>query len=162
VAERWVVNASPLIALGKIGRLDLLVALADELVVPEAVAAEVRRFTDEAGAVLGDPAYRIANVDPDPIVMQWGLGEGETAVLSLAKRSGSHTAVVDDLAARRCASAVGIATRGTLGVILLARSRGIIPSVEGVLRQLHGAGLYLSPRLLADVLALAGESSRQG
>jgi predicted nucleic acid-binding protein len=44
VAERWAVNASPLIALGRIGRLHLLSTLAEEVVVPEAVAEEVRRI----------------------------------------------------------------------------------------------------------------------
>jgi predicted nucleic acid-binding protein len=43
VSERWVVNASPLIALGRIGRLDLLAALADEVVIPEDVVSEVER-----------------------------------------------------------------------------------------------------------------------
>lgn len=161
MAERWVVNASPLIALGRIGRLDLLVSLAEQILVPEAVAAEVRRVADQAGAALLDPAFEITRADPHPIVAQWGLGEGETAVLSLAKRSGSHAAIVDDLAARRCASALGIETRGTLGVILLAKSRGLIPSAGSALRQLQAAGLYLSPGLLAAVLAVAGESSRE-
>jgi predicted nucleic acid-binding protein len=34
--ERWVVNASPLIVLAKIDRLDLLIHLADELLIPVA------------------------------------------------------------------------------------------------------------------------------
>ena len=46
--ERWVVNASPLIALGSIGRLDLLTSLADEVVIPEIVAEELLRVADEA------------------------------------------------------------------------------------------------------------------
>ena len=39
--ERWVVNASPLIVLAKIDRLDLLVQQADELLVPQAVVNEM-------------------------------------------------------------------------------------------------------------------------
>jgi predicted nucleic acid-binding protein len=38
VSERWVVNASPLIVLGTIGRLDLLASLPGDVVVPEIVA----------------------------------------------------------------------------------------------------------------------------
>jgi len=41
VTERWVVNASPLIALSKINHQHLLLKLADEIAVPEAVLAEV-------------------------------------------------------------------------------------------------------------------------
>lgn len=37
----WVVNASPLILLGKIGHIALLDELSDELIVPDVVAREV-------------------------------------------------------------------------------------------------------------------------
>ena len=40
--ELWVVNASPLITLAKIGQLQLLVRPGATLAVPEAVADEVR------------------------------------------------------------------------------------------------------------------------
>jgi predicted nucleic acid-binding protein len=42
VSERWVLNASPLIVLARIDRTDLLFALADELVMPRVVAAEIK------------------------------------------------------------------------------------------------------------------------
>ena len=41
VVERWVVNASPVILLGKAGVIHLLPELCAELVVPEGVLAEV-------------------------------------------------------------------------------------------------------------------------
>ena len=37
----WVVNASPLILLGKLERLDLIDALAGQVVVPQAVVGEI-------------------------------------------------------------------------------------------------------------------------
>ncbi len=42
MSSRWVVNASPLILLAKVGQIDLLAKLTDELVVPSAVVAEVQ------------------------------------------------------------------------------------------------------------------------
>ena len=44
----WVVNASPVVLLGKTGHLDLLAALADTVVVPQAVASEVGAKPDGA------------------------------------------------------------------------------------------------------------------
>lgn len=41
MAERWVVNASPLIVMAKIGHAQLLSALADEIVVPQTVVDEI-------------------------------------------------------------------------------------------------------------------------
>jgi predicted nucleic acid-binding protein len=156
VRERWVVDASPLIVLGSIGRLDLLAALAEDIVVPEIVAQEVLRVEDEASRVLAEASLRTASVDRDDLVMRWGLGAGEMAVLSFAKHH-DYVALVDDLAARRCASALGIPTRGTLGVVLLAKQRGIIASAAHLVAQLRDAGLYLSPDLIADALFLVGE-----
>jgi len=78
-------------------------------------------------------------------------------VLSLAKQS-KGSAVLDDLAARRCASALAIPTRGTVGIVLLAKARGLIPSARYEIEALQRVGFYLSPGLLAAALDLAGES----
>lgn len=156
MSERWVVDASPLIVLGSIGRLDLLTALAHEVVVPAVVAQEVFRIDDEASRALAQSPFRIESVEPDGGVARWALGAGETAVLSFAKHHG-YVALLDDLAARRCASVLRIPTRGTLGIVLLAKQRGAIPSAAQVLAELRNAGLYLSRNLLADALSLVGE-----
>ena len=42
MSDLWVVNASPLIVLGKIGQLDLLTQLPKDIVVPSAVADEIK------------------------------------------------------------------------------------------------------------------------
>ena len=41
MTEAWVANASPLILLGRIGRLDLMEGLAPGIIVPDAVIAEI-------------------------------------------------------------------------------------------------------------------------
>jgi len=49
--RRWVVNASPLILIGKAGHLGLLVVLADEIEVPRAVIGEVGATSDGASTL---------------------------------------------------------------------------------------------------------------
>ncbi|MGH7897617.1 MAG: DUF3368 domain-containing protein [Candidatus Binatia bacterium] len=46
---------------------------------------------------------------------------------------------------------------GELGVVLLAKQRGIVSSATHVVAELRDAGLYLSPDLIADALSLVGE-----
>ncbi|MDQ3583781.1 MAG: hypothetical protein M3495_20230 [Pseudomonadota bacterium] len=83
--ETWVLNASPLIVLAKSGRLDLLLDRARELLIPEAVAREVgaapandpARLALEAGFA-GSPQVVQASGD----VLEWGLGDGESAVFN--------------------------------------------------------------------------------
>ena len=44
-------------------------------------------------------------------------------------------AVIDDLAARRCAAALGIPCRGCLGLVLLAKKRGVLSTARPVVRR---------------------------
>jgi predicted nucleic acid-binding protein len=87
----------------------------------------------------------------------WDLGSGESAVISAASTRAGAVAVLDDLAARRCAQAHGMPITGTLGLVLLAKKRGLIPKVGGALDAIVNAGLYVSAKTLADVRARAGE-----
>ena len=61
-------------------------------------------------------------------------------------------AVVDDLAARRCAASLGIAVRGTLGLVLDARKRHVITSARDTLQHLRECGMYLSDRVVDAAL----------
>ena len=58
---------------------------------------------------------------------------------------------------RRCAQAHGIQMTGTLGLVLLAKKRGLISEAGSALDAIVAAGLYVSEKMLADVRARAGE-----
>ncbi|HID56261.1 TPA: DUF3368 domain-containing protein [Candidatus Poribacteria bacterium] len=64
---------------------------------------------------------------------------------------------IDDLAARRCASTLGIPVRGTLGLVLIAKQRGLIPAAKPIVEQLLSNGMYLSRKVINKALALVGE-----
>ena len=157
----WVVNASPLILLAKIGRVDLLLGLTGKLVIPASVASEIQ------GGPSGDPArewlhgagaqWVRADVPLDPAIAAWDLGAGETAVLNWAYRHREYEAILDDRAARKCAGIQRLAYRGTLGVILGAKKRGLVPAAKPVCDQLIQAGLLIDPIVLRGALGLVGE-----
>jgi hypothetical protein len=89
VAEVWVVNASPVIVLAKVGHLHLLSQLASELVLPIPVAIEVETgpSTDAARiALAGGWGNRVTAACIPSEILEWGLGPGETAVLSVASK----------------------------------------------------------------------------
>jgi uncharacterized protein len=152
--KNWVVNASPLIALAKIGQLELLLGPSRILMIPEAVAEEIRVGPPQ------DPA-RVAltigfggtpiPVDVSAEVIAWGLGRGESAVLCLAAQHGA-TAVLDDRDARRAAKTMGLDVLGTLGVVLRARAEGRIESASVTLKALQHHGMRLDERLVATAL----------
>jgi predicted nucleic acid-binding protein len=161
VSDIWVVNASPVITLAKVGQLHLLHDLCKELLVPEAVVAEIlagppsdpARLAIECGWETTVAANQIA-----PELLEWGLGTGETAVLAVAMERRTATAVLDDAAARTCAKALGIKVIGTLGVILRARKKSIISSAADVLKALRVAGLRLDDNIILTALEGIGET----
>lgn len=93
-----------------------------------------------------------------PTVAAWGLGEGESAVISHAVRHRGATAVLDDRAARACAAALGVETRGTLGLLVLAKRAGVLSEIRPAIDALLAAGYYLGPALVDIVLADANET----
>ena len=161
MSKKWVVNASPLILLANVDHLPLLDALCADMVVPAAVAREIRAGPRKDAAqrwLEGEGQSRVRRLEGiDPIVAAWDLGAGESAVLTWARRNPGYEAILDDRAARDCATTLGLPVRGTLGVVLLARREGLIPRVEPVFQQLLGAGLRIAPDVLDMALKLAGE-----
>ena len=99
VAEQWVVNASPVIALSRVGQVELLTSLPKQTIIPRAVVEELLRAPDE------DPARRavegglfkiVETPAPASELLAWDLGPGETAVLSHVFAHRKWIAVLDD------------------------------------------------------------------
>lgn len=82
---------------------------------------------------------------------------GESAVLALAMQHPGTEAVIDDLLARKCAATLTVPVRGTLGIVLTAKNRGIIPLARPVIEDMMNIGLYLSKRVLNGTLSKVGE-----
>lgn len=159
--ERPAVNASPLIYLAHGGYLDLLRLAGENVVVPLAVANEIRRRGPDdptARAIANTPWLHETGTPPIPApILAWDLGDGESSVLAWALAHPGTLAIVDDLAARRCAAAVRIPVRGTLGLVLLAKQQGRVASARAVLMRLRHAGMYLADDVLNPALAMVGE-----
>lgn len=161
MAEACVVNASPLIFLARGGHLDLLQVFGGPVRVPRVVAEEIRRRGPE------DPTARalvtsswLEEVDDGPVppaVQTWALGPGESSVIAEALRQGGCRAVIDDLAGRKCAASLGVPVAATLGIVLLARRRGLIRAARPVMENLVAGGMFLSRSVLDRALARVGE-----
>lgn len=161
MADAAVVNASPLICLSRAGLGDLLRQAAATVVVPTSVAREIlaRGSRDAAADMIANTSWLKQMDDPaiPPSVLAWDLGSGESAVLAWALAHPRARAVIDDLQGRRCAESLGIPLRGTVGLVLRARRSGAIVSVRHALDRLRSSGMYLSDRIVAEVLKEAGE-----
>ena len=158
MTDVWVVNASPLIALGHAGELELLENLASRLIVPDAVAEEILEGPDDPArrALSSGWGGRRACVVPERVA-EWGLGKGESAVIALSVELNA-TAVLDDRNARRCAKALDVSVIGTFGAVIRAKHQGLIPAARPVIRSIVSAGLYYDDHGLRRLLSSVDES----
>lgn len=161
VAEKAIINASPLIFLSRSHHLDLLQAFADEIWVPEPVAMEIlqRGQQDITARVIEQTEWLITQpVTTTPtIITEWRLGAGESSVLALANEHPGTETIIDDLAGRKCAASLNIPVRGTLGIVLTAKKRGLIPKARPVIEDMMITGLYLSRKVMDRALSRVGE-----
>lgn len=146
-------NSSPLIALEQIGQLSLLGAVFGEVWVPNAVVQEVVLSVSLPSFVKPHPlshpqAARLLRVT---------LGPGESEAIALALQEQARLIILDDRPARRAAQGLGLTVIGTLGVLLVAKQRGLISSVRSCVDALAIHHFHVSSSLVNQVLADAGE-----
>lgn len=120
-------NYSPLIALARIERLDLVPALLHSVLIPPAVAREIEPSIPvlPPWVAVKAPAGRRSTLAP-----QGRLGDGEREAIALAVDVGADAIILDDLPARRAAEAAGVSVIGTLGLLLEAKRKGLVASVR--------------------------------
>lgn len=151
-------DAGPLIALGRLGLIDLLGALFAEVQVPEAVIRECLARPDNQDArrirqALDDRRLLACPTPPQTLA---GLDEGESAAIVHAQAIGAAV-LLDERAGRLRAEALGLRVAGTLGVLVRARQRGLIGPIGPLIAALRDSGQRLSQPVVMQALAAVGE-----
>jgi predicted nucleic acid-binding protein len=156
-----VANAGPLIALARIGQIDLLRSLYGQVHIPLAVRDEVGVSREDLpGAIEVDEATWIhLNTVQDEVAVQLlreRLDAGESEAIVLAMEMAADLLLIDEARGRRVAETRGLKRIGTIGTLILAKKHGFITDVTPLLDKLQDAGfhmafdLYLAARGLAD------------
>lgn len=86
-----------------------------------------------------------------------GLGPGEHAVIALTIQTRATFAVLDDWEARVLAISQGIGVIGSLGLLVRAKSHGLIPLVQPLMDDMMAHGLNVSDRLYVQILTISNE-----
>ena len=154
-----VADTSALLALASCDSLTLLDALFQEVRVPQAVFEECTvPGKSQAERLEHYLRGKVADVDLATLVIAAaGLGQGELEAMALYKKLGADRLLVDDNRARKVARLNGIEIVGSVGVLLLARERQLIPSLRPRLEEIRSAGIHLGPEIFTEALRLAGE-----
>ena len=146
-------DSGPLIALERIEQLRLLPELFTQIIIPPAVEKEVASLRKLPDWVLVQPLRQPLKLGR----LGLSLGAGEREAIGLSLEIAAARLLVDDKAARRLARSLGLPIIGTLGLLLAAKRRRILPTVRPCLDALQRSSFYLTPHLYARVLVEAGE-----
>ena len=157
-------NSSVLIALGSLGRLDLLERRFPEgIVVPAAFWHEVvETGAGRAGAVAVASAkwITVEAVRDESRVQEFfrDLDLGESEALALAMEKSAAIVLLDEKDARQMATQLGLAPLGTVGMLIWACRSGLIGSLREQLDALRRQGKFrISQTLYAAALRAVGE-----
>lgn len=155
-------NTSPLLYLYRIGGIEWLPQLFDEVWTPEAVKNELQAGRSKGYDVPNPDDYPwLIAVNPKSTPSEWlvlDLGIGEIAAMALALENPDKVVLLDDMLARRTAQAAGLQVWGTLKVLLEAKSHGMIEKIEPYVSKLSDSGMWISTEIKERILRLANES----
>ncbi|MDP8963122.1 MAG: DUF3368 domain-containing protein [Cyanobacteriota bacterium] len=155
-------DTTPLSELAKIGQLTLIRDIFERVIIPLEVYNEATTGTHPAVTVVQSASWiEVQSVSDTQKVLSLQtdtrLDLGECAAIILAEELSANQLLLDDLAGRREAQARGLPVIGTVGIVLLAKERGLIFSVTEVLDELIANGTRIGQRLYDYALAVAGE-----
>lgn len=161
----WIFDATPLIYLAKVDRLELVAQLAGKCLIPEPVYEEVV----ETGIEQGYPDARrierqieagvfdVVPVEPTPLYSRLqtntSLSDADVAVLACAD-SIDGIAVMDETYGRDVAAAEGNQTRGTAYLVLTAAKEGTIGVDEAreIIDAMIENGWYCDPATYTKIV----------
>jgi predicted nucleic acid-binding protein len=156
MAQKWILNASPLILLHKIDFLQKMSPLSPTWLIPEMVIQEVEEkdSIDNYISPLSSNAHVevLKTLPIEPSIASWDLGPGESEVLTHALDMKNAGVILDDLLARKCAMVHNLLLKGTIGVVVWAKSEGIIDRLKPYFNGLLAAGIRIEHDLINDLL----------
>ncbi len=156
-------DSSPLIALARINRLDLLRSLYERILIPPEVHHEV---TVAGRDLPGGREVRKANWiqvvkqrSPGGQSLEQaceGLGGGERGAILLAKALPAELLLLDEWKARRVARQEGLPVAGCLAVLEAGALKGLVSDLRNAYLDLLRKGIRFDLRLLQESLTRLG------
>jgi hypothetical protein len=88
---------------------------------------------------------------------KYRLDLGESATIILAEELKANRVLIDERLGRKVAQSRNLPVTGTIGLLLIAKKKGIITEIQPILDQFLNQGKRISSVLYQEVLDLAGE-----
>jgi hypothetical protein len=153
-------NTTPIISLLKIDKLHVLKELYGVIYLPLEVFNEIeagknKDFYVDLSKFEWIKIQKIKNKKSLSYFLDLDKGEAEAIVL--ATEIGADLIILDETLGRFHAKHAGLKVTGTLGILLKAKQLGFVSELKSLLLELRIKGIWLSDRLIEEMLKLANE-----
>lgn len=153
-----VVDAGPIISLAQANKLSILDGIFDEIKIPLAVWVEVtsdesKPFISEIKKYFKDKVLPIKGFNDLTFVMDGGESES----IILYQEIQADFLLIDDKKARAIAENLNIKCIGTIGLLAVAKDKGIVSELKPIFKSLIANKRFYSLELLNKILELKGE-----
>lgn len=153
-------NTSPLINLSKIGRLDLLLSLYQDIAIPTAVYQEIviegngRPGSTEIQLLCDQKRIKVKHIADNNIckALMRDIDRGEAEVITLALEIKHDLILLDESDARRVAKLFDLNCIGFIGVLLKAHKIGLIDNFKNTLDEAIEKGFRINPHLYQQLI----------
>ncbi len=157
---RAVSNATPLIYLAKIGRLNLLEEIFDAVLIPNKVFSEVVVEGKERGY---HDAYLVEEFIERKFILKkkveikrlrdMPIGRGEIETIELAVKEGIKNVLIDEAKARRIARLYNLKPKGTLWVLTKGFEKGLLSKedLKNCIQELIKSGYRIREDILVEI-----------
>lgn len=153
-------DATPIISLIKVDRLDLLETMFQVVMMPQAVHDELTRnsrYSNEAAIVEQSSFLRVGtikNLHSVAMLRQADkLDAGESEAIVLSKEQSANVLLMDERRGRQIAKRLGINITGTIGILLQAYDEELLSGTDVLkcLERMQKSNIRLSKALIEQV-----------
>ncbi len=155
-----VFDSSPIIFLTKLGIIEAALDLFDRIDIPSLVYSEIRQKPDASAEAVEDLIRRkrvsVLKAENERFVnaLNRRLGKGEAEAIALSIETGADLVILDDHAARVEAMRLGLAVKGTLGIIRRLMEIGVfVPDLEDLFINLKAMGFRIKAELFWKIFS---------
>ncbi|HQQ11857.1 MAG TPA: DUF3368 domain-containing protein [Bacteroidales bacterium] len=158
--RKVVSNTTPLISLLKLSKLELLKELYKEISIPFAVFQEIeagrnKAFYQDLSTITWIKIREIKDKKALKYFLELDTGEAEAIVL--ANEIGADLIILDEKLGRFHAKHADLQVTGTIGILLKAKSTGLISAIKPLLQELIDKDVWISGTLMNEILQKANE-----
>lgn len=153
-------NTTPIISLLKLSRLDILQKLYSEVLIPFAVYQEIeagknKKYYQDLSKI---DWIKITNIqDKQALKYFLDLDAGEAEAIVLATEIGADLVIMDEKLGRFHAKHADLAVTGTIGILIKAKNEEIIKDLKILLYELTEKDVWISDKLIDEILKKVGE-----